>query len=133
MPMYYRSVIDGPVTNSKYVRFIKDCCVHASQHKEYIGACVRVFKEEKGDEEKNFKLTVCDESGYKLVSLRVRGGAGKLTRTKYKIDSQAISRYDWRQGFWSVFKYIGRFFVGVGRYLRLTHEVSNQIEWIGDL
>lgn len=130
MPVLYNKVIDGPITNSKYIRFIKDCCVRVPQHKEYIGACVKIFKDEKVDEEKNFKLTVCDERGYKLVRLRIRGGLGGLTRTKYKVDNQTISRYDWRQGFWSVLRYIGRFFSGVGRMLRLTHSTANQIEWI---
>lgn len=90
MPLYYSSVVDSPMTNSKYINFIKECCVQVPQHKEYIGACVKVFKEEKVDEEKNFKLTVCDEHGSKLVRLRVKGGIGGLTRTKYKVGNQTI-------------------------------------------
>lgn len=94
MPVLYSSVVDDPVTHSKYMRFIEDCCSRVPRQKEYIGFCVKKFKDEIYNEKKNFKLTVFDANGNKLVKFRVRGGLGGLTRTKYRVDNQAISRYD---------------------------------------
>jgi hypothetical protein len=132
MPVLYECILKGPVTHSTYVKFIKHCCVEVPSEKEYIGACVRVFKDEVPEEEKNFKLTVKSEDGSKLVRLKITGGLGAVTRTKYYIDNQKIQRYDWREGFWRVIKYIGTFFNYVGRGFRVLDSSNMALEWLDD-
>ena len=132
MRVIYSSVVDGPITHTKYIRFIKDCCIRVPEYKEYIGACVKVFKDSDLNEKKNFKLTICGEFGLRLVSLKVKGGLGGLTRTKYRMDNESIYRYDWRQDFWTAVKLIGAIFLTTIRVFAIFNPTIGQIEYFND-
>ncbi|OMJ78171.1 hypothetical protein SteCoe_22062 [Stentor coeruleus] len=103
----YKKVIDPPVTRSTYIQLIKECCIRFPDKKEYIGACIKNFRDEaiKLKEKKNFKMTI-KENHVKLVCLKVTGGLKGLTRTKYYVDNRGVYRYDWRAGAWECIKFI---------------------------
>lgn len=104
----YKKIVDPPVTNSTYIKLIKQCCIMFPDKKEYIGKCIKCFKDEAKilKEEKNFKVTIKDDDDKLLVCLKVTGGLKGLTRTKYYVNRQGIYRYDWRKRAWECIKII---------------------------
>lgn len=104
MPARFNKKIDPPINRSTYTQLIKECCINLKDYKEYVGKCIASFRDEGLNEERNFKFTVKSERGEKLFCLRVTGGFGSISCTKYYVDHSGIYRYDWRTNFWEKLK-----------------------------
>lgn len=96
--MVIKVEIDGPVTRSDYNNLIKQCNREFGHEKaNHLGSLIISFRDNH-NETKNFKFRIFIE-GRKYVSFLVKGGWGRLTRTKYLINESEIKRYDWRNNF----------------------------------
>ncbi|OMJ83807.1 hypothetical protein SteCoe_15217 [Stentor coeruleus] len=97
--MVLRQSMEGPIFNSNYTRLIK-LCLSTWGHNiaNSLGALILEFRDNIGETE-NFKVTFyLDETKY--LVLLVKGGLGRIARTKYRVNESSISRYDWRSNFW---------------------------------
>lgn len=99
--MVIKIVIGSPVTRTDYNNLIKQCIREFGHEKaNHLGALIISFRDNH-NETKNFKFRIFIER-IKYVSFLVKGGWGRLTRTKYLINESMIKRYDWRNNFWYI-------------------------------
>ena len=114
--MVIREVFSDLITRSDYNSLIKSCIqMYGRSIANSIGALIVEFRDSIY-ESSNFKVSFfC--GGTKYLTIKVRGGFGKISRTKYKVDESAIKRYDWRAKFWETLKRIVNFAGKVGGFL----------------
>lgn len=131
MPVRFKRQIAPPISSSTYVQLIKECCVQLSDCKEYVGACIKEFRDEAEirNEKKNFKMTIKSETGEKLFCLKVTGGFGSFTRTKYYVDNGRIWRYDWRDTMWKIIKFFAPIVKTVLTIVGAFHGIIPSIEY----
>lgn len=114
--MVIREIFSDPITRSDYNGLIKTCLrMWGRGIANSIGALIVEFRDNIY-EHSNFKVTFCC-GGTKYLTVKVKGGFGKLSRTKYRVDESAIKRYDWRAKFWETLKRIINFAGKVGGFL----------------
>lgn len=129
MPREFR--FSPPMLRNDYTQLTKTCCVEFQSEKEYIGACIKAFRDyaERHDERRNFKFTIKDENGYKLFTVRVSGGFAGMTRTKYYVDNGGIYRYDWRSNFWDMME---KLFIVIRKALPFVSGAQHMISWFNN-
>lgn len=97
--MVLRHSVEGPVYSTNYTRLIK-LCLHTWGHSiaNSLGALIVEFRDNVS-ETTNFKVTFY-LNGTKYLVFLVKGGIGRIARTKYRVTESSILRYDWRSNFW---------------------------------
>ncbi|OMJ93329.1 hypothetical protein SteCoe_3681 [Stentor coeruleus] len=99
--MVIKIVMEPPIIRTDYNNLIKRCIREFGHEKaNHLGALITSFRDNH-NETRNFKFRIFIGK-IKYVSFLVKGGWGKLTRTKYLIDESKIQRYDRRNNFWYV-------------------------------
>ncbi|OMJ86594.1 hypothetical protein SteCoe_11884 [Stentor coeruleus] len=118
--MVIREIFSDPITRSNYNSLIKSCLrMWGHNIANKIGALIVEFRDSTL-ERSNFKVSFYIEKT-KYATIKVQGGFGKLTRTKYKVNMNSIERYDWRAKVWRTVKKIGCHFYNVPYLLSIKN------------
>jgi hypothetical protein len=128
--MAVKLTIPGPVCRTDYNTLVKASLADFGlEMAGRIGRVLFEFRDHLKKEKKNFKLRVFIE-GHKMVSLKVKGGLGAMTRTKYKVDEDKIERYDWRTNAWQTLFFIGEIsFAILAEVSRVLPQASEMAPW----
>ncbi|OMJ83876.1 hypothetical protein SteCoe_15102 [Stentor coeruleus] len=97
--MVLKETINNDIYPSDYTGLIKKCLrLWGHRIANSLGVLIIEFRDNI-NEKSNFKVKFYLGDKEYLV-LKVKGGMGKLTRTKYLVNEDMIYRYDWRSNFW---------------------------------
>lgn len=106
--MVLKETFQGPICHSHYTKLIKlSLQMYGQRIANSLGVLITEFRDNIL-ENSNFKVKFYLGPTEYLILL-VKGGMGKIARTKYLVNEDMIYRYDWRSNFWHKFMRIVNF------------------------